>query len=229
MIARCRLGAAYVEFVIVVMPFLVLFLGLTQLALIFGAKLMVEHAAAKAARAAVVVLPDDHQEADYAGDPVNRIGSSGDGMAAYAAAPSGGRLDAITTAARYTLAPISPSLESMGSDSVADAIGGSVGASVVAGLLGWTRWAVAVTFPDGEGGYRASFGPREPVTARVTFLFRCSVPLAGRLMCSSFGGLPKERADELAINGGLLGSASTLFGWRVIALQAERTLPNQGR
>ncbi len=222
-------GAAYVEFLIVIIPFLVLFLGLTQLALVYGAQLMVEHAASKAVRAAVVVLPDDHEEADYGGVPLNQIGSSGEGLAAYSTADNGGRLSAIRMAARYVLAPVSPPLDSLDSNSVADALGDTVGASVVAGLLGWTQWAVAVTFPDGDGGFKTSFGPREPVTARVTFLYKCSVPMARAIMCSSWSGLPKGRRETLGTNGMLLSSASQVAGWRVLALEAERTLPNQGR
>lgn len=217
------------EFVIVVMPFLILFLGLTQLALVYGAQLMVEHAASKAVRAAVVILPDDHEEADYGGVAVNTVGGGGGGLAAYAQAPEGGRLEAITNAARYVLAPVSPSLDSLGSDSVASALGESVGASIAAGLLGWTRWAVAVTFPDGEGGVRTEFGPRDEITARVTFLYRCSVPLARRVMCGGWGDLAEERRLALQTNGLALGSISTVSGWAVVSLEAERTLPNQGR
>lgn len=52
-------GAVYVEFLIVLMPVFVLFLGLLQLSLLFSAKLLVEHAATEGARAAAVVFGDD--------------------------------------------------------------------------------------------------------------------------------------------------------------------------
>lgn len=52
-------AAVYVEFLIVFMPVFILFLGMTQVALMFSAKLVVQHAASAAARSAVVVLPDD--------------------------------------------------------------------------------------------------------------------------------------------------------------------------
>jgi len=222
-------GAAYVEFLVVVVPLLTLFLGITQLALIYGADLLVQHAAAKAVRAAVVILPDDHEEADYAGVPLNQVGTGGAAFSAYAGAPDGGRLAAIRDAARITLAPISPAIESFSGSSVAAALGESSAATVLAGLFGWTEWAVAVSFPDGEGGYRATFDPRGPVTARVTFLFRCAVPLARRLMCTSFVDLPPERRGALLTNGSALGAAAVVDGWQLLALEAERTLPNQGR
>jgi hypothetical protein len=222
-------GAAYVEFLMVVLPLLTLFLGLTQLALILGADLLVRLAAARAVRAAIVILPDDHEEADYAGVPLNQVGTGGTGLSAYGSAPAGGRLAAIRDAARITLAPVSPSIDSFGGGSVAAALGESSAATVLAGLFGWTEWAVTVSFPDGDGGYRTSFDPRDSVTARVTFLYRCAVPLARRLMCSSYAGLPARRREALSINGAALAGAATVGGWRLLALEAERTLPNQGR
>jgi hypothetical protein len=56
---RDRRGAAYLEFLIIIVPFLLLFLGSLQFALIGAAKLVVQHAASTAARAASVVLDDD--------------------------------------------------------------------------------------------------------------------------------------------------------------------------
>jgi hypothetical protein len=52
-------GAVYVEFLIAFLPVFVFFLCLLQLALLFSAKLMVEHAATEGARAAAVVFPDE--------------------------------------------------------------------------------------------------------------------------------------------------------------------------
>jgi TadE-like protein len=55
-------GAVYVEFLIVFMPVFLLFLGICQAALIGAARFVVQHAANRAARSAVVVLessPDD--------------------------------------------------------------------------------------------------------------------------------------------------------------------------
>jgi hypothetical protein len=56
---RDRRGAAYLEFLIIIVPFLLLFLGSLQFALIGAAKLVVQHAASTGARAASVVLDDD--------------------------------------------------------------------------------------------------------------------------------------------------------------------------
>ncbi len=228
-ISSCRRGAVYVEFLAVIGPLLTLFLGLTQLALLYATNLLVGHAAARAARAAIVILPDDHEDADYAGVPLNQVGNGVEGVLGYATAPGGGRLEAIRDAARLTLAPLSPPLDSFGGDSVAEALGEVDGVDVLAGLFGWSRLAVAIGFPDGEGGFRTSFEPRGPVTVRVTYLARCAVPLGRKLLCGPWTGLGDEQRALLAQNGGALASMAVLGEWDVIAIEAQRTLPNQGR
>lgn len=56
---RARGGAVYVEFLIAFLPVFFFFLSLVQLIFLQTASLIVHHAAAKAVRAAAVVLPDD--------------------------------------------------------------------------------------------------------------------------------------------------------------------------
>jgi hypothetical protein len=65
---RSTAGAVYVEFLIAFLPIFFFFLGLVQLVFVQTANLIVKHAAVKAVRAAVVVLPDDPQF--YGGVPV---------------------------------------------------------------------------------------------------------------------------------------------------------------
>jgi len=57
-------GAVYVEFLVAFFPMLTLFLSVVQLADLYAAKLVVRHAAYRAARAGAVVFPDD--PANYA-------------------------------------------------------------------------------------------------------------------------------------------------------------------
>jgi Flp pilus assembly protein TadG len=54
-----RRGAVYVEFLVAFLPMLTLFLSIVQLADLYAAKLVVRHAAYRAARAGAVVFPDD--------------------------------------------------------------------------------------------------------------------------------------------------------------------------
>lgn len=73
-LARDEGGAVYVEFLIAFFPIFILVLGLVQMALMYTAHLVVQHAASTAARAAIVVLPDDPARYDGAS-----IGSLADG------------------------------------------------------------------------------------------------------------------------------------------------------
>jgi hypothetical protein len=65
---RSRAGAVYVEFLIAFLPVFFFFLSLVQLIFLQTASVITHHAAAKAVRAAAVVLPDDPQY--YGGVPV---------------------------------------------------------------------------------------------------------------------------------------------------------------
>ena len=70
---------------------------------------------------------------------------------------------------------------------VQSAIGRSDPTRIVGAFL-YNLGAVAVTFPESAGSQKPSSGmfqPNELITARVTYLFRCQVPLASLLMCSS--------------------------------------------
>jgi Flp pilus assembly protein TadG len=80
---RDRRGAVYVEFLVAFLPLFVFFECLVQLSGMLTAKLVVQHAAVTATRAAVVVLHDDPEE--YGDEP---MGSA-----------SGQRLEAIELAA----------------------------------------------------------------------------------------------------------------------------------
>jgi F0F1-type ATP synthase membrane subunit b/b' len=115
------------------------------------------------------------------------------------------RIKQIRTAAYIPLLAISPSVvddgvqlvESLGSGElfpemkVKNAIG-KAGLERIAGALLYNLGAVAVTFPAAANSGELSdglFGEEdhldEMVTTRVTYLFRCQVPLASLLMCAS--------------------------------------------
>ena len=87
---------------------------------------------------------------------------------------------------------------------------------------------VAVTLPDGHGGYRTSVGPTDRITARVTCLFPCRVPIASSVACRRFGELDAERRAELETAGRTVELAR-VSGCRFVALAAEQSLVNQGK
>ena len=232
---RQERGVVYVEFLIVVIPFVILLFSLVQIGLFKAADLLVKHAAARAVRAAIVILPDEDEE-EYANVPVNTIGSGGssNSLEVYRNAPDDGRLDQIRDAAEITLTPLSPSLESYFADSMADALGEHTSAGSIVKVLGldpYVALTVAVTFPDGKGGYLTEFPTDGPLTARVTYLYKCSVPIARALMCSRWLGIDSRLKDELATAGvnSLIGIATEFLSWRFLVIRAERTLPIQGR
>lgn len=66
-------GAVYVEFLIAFLPVFVFFLCLLQLALLFSAKLLVEHAATEGSRAAAVVFGDEPKPYDEPKDGTNTL------------------------------------------------------------------------------------------------------------------------------------------------------------
>ncbi len=222
-----RRGIVQVEFLIVIVPLLTFLLCLIQFGLLCGAKVLVAHAAQQAARAAVVVLPDDSEGADYAGDELNRVGP-GEGLDAYRQAPDNGRYETIRMAARLPLSPLSPSPAAVMESSVRRALDTGFVQQLL-GLEGWSRYAVALSFPDGAGGYLSAFGARVPITAEITFLFPCRVPLANNLMCHSWLAIPEDRRELLTLRGNPLSFVGIAAGWTFVALQAAHTLPNQGR
>jgi Flp pilus assembly protein TadG len=85
-------GAVYVEFLIAFLPLLVFFSSLVQLTVLQTADIVTKHAAVTAARAAVVVLPDDPKY--YDGATVNHA--------------EGQRLSDIQLAAMIPLTAIDP-------------------------------------------------------------------------------------------------------------------------
>ena len=86
-------GAVFVEFLIAFFPVYVFFLCLVQLSLLFTVKLVTEHAAVNAARAAAVVIGDDPIR--YGNERMHQI-----------SARRGGRYKAVRDAALLTLAPL---------------------------------------------------------------------------------------------------------------------------
>lgn len=79
-----RRGVIYVEVVMSLIPILLIFFGICQMSLLFAAKMVVQHAATRAARAAMVVLEDDPKHYDDAAR-----GSLLDGTSAESGSGSG--------------------------------------------------------------------------------------------------------------------------------------------
>ena len=67
-------GVVYVEFLIAFLPVYIFFLALLQIGLLFTARLITEHAAITAARAAAVVIGDDNDKVyDYGSEAKHQL------------------------------------------------------------------------------------------------------------------------------------------------------------
>jgi hypothetical protein len=205
-------GVVYVEFLLAFPPVFLVFLGFCQFALIDAARLVVQHAATRAARAAVVVLEDDPAFYDnaprgavYIGRPAypdsqreltDRLGIT---VAGAATAPpgstplqtlfnvlhgTGARVAAIRSAAYAPLSGLAPA-------AFADRQEGldrSFAVKDLSMVASYNRAAAVVSLVDAPGSFAPAppvIAPDGDVTVRVTYLYTCSVPLVRMLMCGS--------------------------------------------
>jgi hypothetical protein len=205
-------GAVYVEVLLTILPVLVFFFGLLQLALLYTGRLVVRHAAQRAARSAVVVLEDDPKL--FGGTPQGSVtyhAAAGEGaggqeqllrqlsdvlgvevpvgaLQGVATSEAGPRLAAIQRAAYLPLAALAPAPETLqrtfGLETGALAGSGNLARFVVGSLL-YNRAAVMVTLRKPDGSVAHCVGPTEDVTVRVTYLYTCTMPLVSALMCST--------------------------------------------
>lgn len=243
-------GAVYVEFLIAFIPFFVMILGMMQIALMYSAHLIVQHAAYSAARAAMVVFPDCPDR--YGGAAVNLVNGGGRGDDPISALtslfpggggggglpgiPTGGgrsgggaRLNAVHFAANFPLVATSPSLNEITHNyntreqSVIDAIGGQMNpmARLALGAVGYNQAALAVNFPRQTRSrtMRDQWGARDLVTARVTYLFHCGVPIVNKIACDDalqlYSGLPirqlRNAADTLRSGRASIGEINAVL------------------
>lgn len=217
-------GAVMVEFLVAFVPVFVLFLGSVQLLLIAVADLVVRHAAITGARAAVVVLSDEARF--YAGERPGSVASDGQ------------RLSAIRGAVSFPLAAIAPEPQvraSLGAGTpttLASELGSAPATRFASTLASDDTLWTAVTFPVTPGKpalHQGSVPTNRAVTLRATHLFRCGVPLAATLICSTFAQLELasalhelERAPTNTLREVLRVSSA-----RFRVLRAEATLPSQ--
>jgi hypothetical protein len=179
-------GVVYVEFLVAFVPVFVLFLAVVQLSLISVARLVVQHAATRGARAAVVVLDDDPSRYDDAARGDLRAGNGDDGAAqdelgnlvgpdgdadehkAGEGAPrihyGGARMAAIARAVHVPMAAISPAptwiTEALGvrGRSVEQALGPGGPARLLYGLRFHVGLTTAITFPIAPGASKLHAG-----------------------------------------------------------------------
>ncbi len=205
-------GAVYVEFILSFIPLLFMFLGILQMGMLYAASLAVQHAAVTATRAAAVVLDDDPQNyggqerlttvGEESGGAAEEealgglFGGAGGGGGALGGGESGSARHAtIRYAAMVPLIPVTPPPEAffpMGRRaSLATDIGFEAPETRASMARWYSRGMMNVTFPREVRGslYRDRWprpddnGNSGSVTARVTFLYMCGVPIVNRILC----------------------------------------------
>ncbi len=151
-------GAIFIEFLFVVLPFMIILLGLAQTALMYMGGMAVKRSAATAARAAMVVFDDDPKK--YGGQSRNSLG--------------GQREQAIKMAAAFPIFAIHTSPKN--EDNLEHA------------LRAWgdSPYRTQQRIPNGlrvefPGG--VSSGRGSSITVKVSYDYPCEVPVARAIMC----------------------------------------------
>lgn len=180
-VASGQRGAVYAEFLVAFMPFFLLFLGGVQLALIAQARVVVQHAASLAARAAVVTIDDDpvfyddgrrkllSEKGEGKGSEqsqkiVETVSGSEAGQGSKGEGGGSERLNRVRNAAYLPLSAVSPAHEQVmnwfkgalpgtaSRHSIRSTVGDAPLLRVLTGLAIYLRVASAVTFPKGRDG-----------------------------------------------------------------------------
>ena len=200
-------GAVYVEFLLSFIPLFTFFLGMIQVAMLYSAQLVVQQAAITATRAAAVVLDDNPGRYDDQTrlSVEDRGGSGGEeggiggllggggtgGVPELGSDTAGRRYSSIRFAAMIPLITITPAPGAVfGGERLSTAIGSEPEARAAMALV-YTRAMTSITFPSAPHGdsLRTTWGSPDQngqagsVTARVTYLYMCPVPIANRLLC----------------------------------------------
>ncbi|MGC4068882.1 MAG: hypothetical protein QM784_30410 [Polyangiaceae bacterium] len=142
----------------------------------------------------------------------------------------GARMVPIETAADLALLPLAPSERSVvaSAGSIGDALG-SASARQFEFAVQYTKATALVTLHDSEtteAPAHEPIAPSAPVTARVTYLFHCTVPVVRTLICGSLAAVAKRGFLGMTLAQQVKGAFLTDARFKV--LSATATLPNQG-
>lgn len=233
-------GAVMAEMLVALPAVLLMFFAVAQSTLLSVGHLVVHHAAQRAARTAIVVLEDDPVR--YGGQARGEIqplspppsstalpitadnSTSVTQMVRALIDRDASRLNAIRAAAYLPLALIAPAVWLIGRvASLRGAVDHTPLGQLTSGLL-YNFVGTAITFPQSPGAKKtrtSAYGPMDEVTVRVTYLFRCEVPIAAAVMCDELGEL------LLGVSYGGLGAA--LQGERSVWSGVRQSIQGQER
>jgi len=161
-------GSVAVEMVFVIFPFLILVLGIIQLAMLENGKIVGKRAVNAAVRAAVVILDDDPRR--YGGSPRNST------------FPGGPRMRDIELAATIALAPLDPPV-TRGNGSLFSALLVPPASMPLPALLQPSLNPGRVRLSLAGGGLTP--GLHDPITVRLDYQFSCRVPIGSLFVCKN--------------------------------------------
>jgi TadE-like protein len=224
-LTRDRRGVVFVEFIICFIPMFVFFLGIVQLAFSYATKVVVQHAASKAVRTAIVSEPEpkrdckddsgsedrgsDSQGFDSLQDPFSSEPST-DGSGKGQASTGSPLLTKVRAAAYLPLAAMGPPVAAYPViDDVLGSIGGGLGqytTRFAAAYFVYNRGHAAVTFRNEQGEvYEPEKLEAGPVTIHVSYLHYCMIPLVSRIMCNPLYDLAGLQREITAVVGTVQG------------------------
>lgn len=177
-------GVAYVEFLLAFMPILTLFLGLVQILAVAHARVVVKHAAQRAARSAAVVLDDD--PSFYGGEPrgehsgTRATSADLDGLLLHMESRDG--LGRLPTSRRATVelasAAILVALSNTASDTVVSGFESSGRSAAMLDTL--SRMELELDVEPRATGIEQ---PVDVARVRLQYRYRCNVPVVRNLVC----------------------------------------------
>ncbi|MEA2698715.1 MAG: hypothetical protein QOI66_2986 [Myxococcales bacterium] len=161
-------GSVFVELLFAFVPFVILVLGIIQLALLENGKIVSKRAANAAVRAAVVILDDDPRR--YGGSPRNST------------FPGSPRLREIQRAAIIALAPLDPPVSRQSGSLFAALLVPPASLDLPALLTptgGSLNRRVRISFVGGT----LNPGLHDRITVRLDYDFACRVPVGRAVVC----------------------------------------------
>lgn len=159
-----------------------------------------------------------------------KVVMSNDALFDWSVFPYGARMVPIRTAALLPLLPIAPRQSTL-SDGT-DSLGRSLVTATdqqLAFAVTYTETATEVTLHDSANSETLALDPigsKVMVTARVSYLFHCTIPIVRALMCSTLNSIATRGQIPMAVAYKTKQIASSEARFKL--LRASASLPNQG-
>lgn len=196
-------GVAYVEFLLAFVPIFLLFMGLAQLCLLFGARLVVHHSANRAVRSAIVVLDDtpryyNDEPRGFMAGPQLGTGQLSTILSRIGFQVSAGDQSMLSRRATIEAAAAVPLLALAPKE--LNTLGGSLGSKGLSQSVQYTLNALTVEMPIVPPVTGLGTVVSDMVSVKIRYRYACGVPVAGRIVCPG-GSKVLEAQAALPVHG----------------------------